>query len=401
VNHETLASIFLREIIVSEFPENEHIQVLLLKIKGNVIPPVLGSSEQKFSKLRSVCFRLSRINFCLRKVETLTNPGACHPVVHRQVNQVVEEACGQLARESWRLPLHEAAEADSPQLLVGRGGRLLDILVGSEFNEVVVLSSASTRDDFLRYAGAAQMPGFTDKFDVRKTGFTVLQFSSAEAAQSALRSLKEEAPNYMINDRDIGPWRVITGGRSSQLAAFELRVNVERRKNQAMAFIRFRTEGEAAAAALKLSGTVLFVKTERLVSENLVVKPNKRDDKKSLFCWLQDRGSLRVKDVTEHRILEAMQERGLNPEGVRIPKEKEYESSREEQENVKQAIRDVFTNSRICSQADFCIDLKRPLAKDFTWVAWIRFQSSATGLKCALYCEVKKIGTIPDVKDRE
>jgi hypothetical protein len=305
----------------------------------------------------------------------------------RQVNAVLEEACAQLTRESWRLPLLHEAD-DSPQLLLGSGGRLLDILVGSEFNEIVIRSAADSREEFLQFAEVDRLPGYTDRFDVRKSGFTVLQFTSAEAAQAALRSLKEKASLYSISDRDIGPWRIIHGG-NSQAAAFELRVNVERRQNQAMAFIRFRTEEEAAAAARILSGTRLFVKTEALGGlEEVSVQLNKRDDKKSLFCWLQDRGSTRIKAVTEHRLLEAVKGRGLDPERVSIPKERMYESTAEEQENAKQAIGKVLTDSRVCSPADFGIEMKRPLAKDFTWVAWIRFQSSAAGLRCARYCEV-------------
>ena len=312
---------------------------------------------------------------------------------------MLEEACAQLTRESWRLPLLNEAD-DSPQLLLGSGGRLLDILVGSEFNEIVIRSAVESREEFLQCAEADRLAGYTDRFDVRKSGFTVLQFSSAEAAQAALRSLKEKASLYSISDRDIGPWRIIAGGRSSQAAAFELRVNVERRQNQAMAFIRFRTEEEAAAAARILSGTRLFVKTEALGGLEMVsVQLNKRDDKKSLFCWLQDRGSTRVKAVTEHRLLEAVKGRGLDPERVSIPKERMYESTAEEQENVKQAIVKVLTDSRVCSPADFGIEMKRPLAKDFTWVAWIRFQSSAAGLRCARYCEVGRVRS-PKLNDR-
>ena len=56
---------------------------------------------------------------------------------------------------------------------------------------------------------------------------------------------------------------------------------------------------------------------------------------------------------------------------------------------MKEDIIRVFTDSRTCSAADFSIDVKMPYPKDFNWSAWLRFQSSAAGLRCARYCEVK------------
>jgi hypothetical protein len=305
-----------------------------------------------------------------------------------QLSDVLDEALAKLARENWRLALHQAEGA--PLLLLGRGGRLLDILVGSEFNEIVVRSPVGVaREDFLRFASTKS--GLVERFELRKSGYEVLQFSSAEMANSALNSLREMAPQYSINEKDIGPWRAIAG-QTSKPAAFELRVEVERRQNQGMAFIHFTTEEQAAAAARKLRGQLIFVMPPEVLGmpEIVTVQANKRDDKRALFCWLQDKGSTQVKNVTEVTLLAALRDLGVDPTRVRIPKEREFESSRAEQEAVRLNITNALTSSRICSPSDFWIDLKRPQPKDFTWVAWLRFQSSASGLRCARYCEVRK-----------
>ena len=310
--------------------------------------------------------------------------GACHPAVKRQISQAVDGARGGLARESWRLPLHEAADG-SPLVLLGRGGRILDILTGSEFNEIVIrsMTDSALLDHLLRgCADEERLPGLVDTFEVKKNGFRVLQFSSAETATAALKRLKDLAPSLAMNERDIGPWRAVPG-RNSQPAAFELRVTVERRLNQSVAFIRFGSEASALSAAVTLGGA-LQLPNQTQVS----IRTNKKDDKRSLVCYLRERFSILNKDVTEEQLLEALRARGVHPEGVRIPKEREFESTRGDAEAVKAALSRVFVNGRLCSPADFDIEVKPPFPKDFTWVAWLRFQTSATGLHCARYCEV-------------
>jgi hypothetical protein len=208
-------------------------------------------------------------------------------------------------------------------------------------------------------------------------------------AQLALKHLKTTAMLCSISERDIGPWRICTG-RSSQQAAFELRVTIERRRELDRAFIKFRSEQEALEALLKLSGRLLSVDSSTLPGhkEFLLIQLNKKDDKSSLFCWLKDRNSSHRKAVTEENLLQAVKRQGLDPVNVRIPKEREYESSQEEQDKVREDISRVFTNSWTCTEADFNINLKKTNPKDFTWVAWLRFRSSAAGLRCARYCEV-------------
>ena len=312
---------------------------------------------------------------------------ANHQTIRQQVEPVLAKAQGQLAAESWRLALHESAE-DSPVLLLGQGGRLLDILAENDFNEIVIRIPADIREDFMRNAGVEQLPGLSDCFLLKKSSFHILQFRSVELAQSALKHLKDVATLYSINVRDIGPWRALSGC-SSQQAAFELRVSIERRRDLDRAFIRFRSELEAMAAAHRLAGRLLSVRSSTsYLSEYVSIQPNKKDDKASLFCWIRDRNSTQKKAVTEESLLEAVRRQGLDPVGVRIPKEKEYQSSPEDQDRVREDISRVFTDSWTCSRTDFSIDLKKAYPKDFHWIAWLRFKSSAAGLRCAQFCEV-------------
>jgi hypothetical protein len=95
-----------------------------------------------------------------------------------------------------------------------------------------------------------------------------------------------------------------------------------------------------------------------------------------------------VLEVTEESLLEALEKKGLHPVGVRIPREKEYESSLDAQQEVADSISKLFTDSRICSQGEFRTELKVAYPKDYYWVAWLRFQSPSAGLRCAKYCQV-------------
>jgi hypothetical protein len=315
--------------------------------------------------------------------------GANHAAIRRQVEAVLNEARDRLAGECWQLLLHQAAQ-DSPLLLLGAGGQLMDILAENDFIEIVIRLSAEEREEFMRAAAVEQLPGLSGQYQLKSNGFQILQFRSVEAAQSALKHLKEIAQLCSISERDIGPWKVFTG-RSNQQAAFELRVTIERRRELDRAFIKFRSEQDAVGALIHLSGQMLAVKSSKSPgqTEYLTIQLNKKDDKTSLFCWLKDRNSPYRKAVTEEHLLEAVRRLGLDPVQVRIPKEKEYASSQEEQEMVREDISRVFTDSWTCTKADFSINLRKTNPKDFTWVAWLRFKSSAAGLRCARYCEVQ------------
>ena len=253
--------------------------------------------------------------------------GAHHPAIRQHVVAVLDVARGKLARENWTLTLYsEGGTEGSPLALVGQGGRLMDILAENEFDKVIIRCDPYTRDLLMWSADAERLPGLTSTFQL-KSSYQILQFQSAETARAALKELKEVAVLCEINELSVAPWKPMSG-RPLQQAAFELRVNVPRRQNQDMAFVRFKSESEAAAAFVKLLGSAVKVETRTPgLTETVQLLPNRKDDQKSLFCWLRkDRGS-RAKDVTEERLLEAIRKRGVEPLGVRIPKEKEYENS--------------------------------------------------------------------------
>jgi hypothetical protein len=287
------------------------------------------------------------------------------------------------------LPLYGEDTGDgAPLALVGAGGRLLDILGENEFDKVIIRLEPYQRDLLIWSADAKRLPGLLCTFQL-KSGFEVLQFQTAEAARSALKELKEVADLCDLDQRKVAPWMPLSG-RPLQQAALELRVTLDRRQLQGTAVIRFNNETEAQKLAPQnFLFDVQISPTCRKMYIGL--KPFMSGDKKSLYYVLPHNWS--ELQITEESLLEGLKKKGLNPLGVRFAREKEFESSLDAQQEVADSISRVFTDSRTCSEGEFSIELKKAYPKDFYWCAWLRFQSSSAGLRCAKYCEVSVIST--------
>jgi hypothetical protein len=229
-------------------------------------------------------------------------------------------------------------------------------------------------------AEAEHLPGLLRTFQLKNEA-EVLQFQSAEAAEYALKELKQVADLCDLDRRKIAPW--CPSWQLQQTAAFELRITLERRELQDSAIVQFSTEEEVK----ELPTILRDVEISPTSSYTLCVRKDiKNDDKRPPSCKLIIHGSPKVTD--ESLLLKALQTKGLNPVGVSFLREPAYESSLDVQQEVAERIGKVFTDSRTCSEGEFRVDLKKAYPKDFHWSAWLRFQSSSAGLRCAKYCEV-------------
>jgi hypothetical protein len=283
------------------------------------------------------------------------------------------------------LPLYGEDLGDgAPLALVGAGGRLLDILGENEFDKVIIRLDPTKRDLLILRADAKHLPGLLCTFQL-KSEFEVLQFQSAETARYGLMELKEVADLCDLDQKKVAPWMPLSG-RPLQQAAFELRVTLERRQLQGTAVLRFNSELEAQEQLSKqyIKDVEISPKCKKVI----FFKPFMSGEKKSFYFVLPR--SFKELEITEESIMQGFKQKGVNLVGVRLAREKEYTSSLDAQQEVSDRISKVFTESRTCSEGEFSVDLKRAYPKDFYWVAWLRFQSSSAGLRCAKYCEVKK-----------
>jgi hypothetical protein len=265
-------------------------------------------------------------------------------------------------------------------VLVGAGSHLLDILEENEFDKVIIRLEPSQLELLILRADINRLPGFLRTFQL-KSKFEVLQFQTAEAARYALKEIKDVADICDLDQRKIAPW-MPSFSRPLQQAAFELRITLERRKPEKKVSIQFSTEKEAQ----EFKPQLLDLEIDSSCCLQLLLRNDQKNrDKKSISChWIGDSAL----EVSEESLLKALQKKGLNIADVRFFREKEYESSLDAQQEVADRISKVFTESRTCSEGEFSVDLKRAYPKDFYWVAWLRFQSSSVGLRCANYCEV-------------